>query len=331
MASAWEQIARDIMSIRLTGTSQQGGGDGGGAGGGGAGGGGAGGRPVLIAAGLVLVVIVLVLVAFDPFYQVPSGFAGVETTWGSVSGVSLKPGLHLVVPVMQRVHMVSVQPHTSTSNESAATHDQQEVNTGVAVTYHVPVDEAPGFYTNFRSFAVFSKNIITPSVSNDVKAVTTSYNAEELISKRQLVDDGIKNGIIKSLSPYHVVVNAVNISNFSFSKDYMQSIEEKQIAQQKALKAKYVLQETKINAQQRVVQAKAKAQAEIAGAQGDAKSTLINAKADAQAFQLKAKALTPEVLKLEEVKRWNGVLPRFMGGQGPSPFLNLAPASKAGK
>lgn len=275
------------------------------------------------------IVIIVLALWFMPFWQVPSGFAGVRTTWGSAGTVSLKPGLRFAVPVMQKVHMVSTQPHTATSDETAATHDQQEVTTQVAVTYHVPADEAPEFYSNFRSFAVFARNIIVPSVSNDLKAITTSYNAQELITKRQLVDNGIKNLIVQSLQPYHVVVNAVNIANFGFSKDYMQSIDDKQIAQQKALKARYVLQEAKINAQQKVVTAKADAQAEIAQAEGDAKATMIHAKADADAFRMKAKALTPSVLSLQAIQQWNGILPRYMGGKSPIPFLSVAHAPAA--
>lgn len=281
---------------------------------------GPGGKLAIAAAGIVVVGIAVLII--NPFNVVESGYVGVMTNFGSAQPTPLNPGLHFAVPFYQSIKMVSVQPQTYTNRETAATHDQQEIQTAVAVTFHVPGVEAAEFYTNFRSFSNFEVRIISPSVSNDVKAITTSYDAEELITKRKLIDSGIKNLIVQSLAPYHITVDAVNIANFKFSSRYMQSIEDKQIAQQKALQAQYTLQEVKINIQQKVATAKADALAKVAEAKGEAQATVISAKAVAEAYETKSKAITPQILRLQAIQQWNGVLPTYLGSSAPVPFLS---------
>ena len=62
--------------------------------------------------GFIGAVIVVIGLA-GPFVEVPAGNVGVVTNFGSVQTVTLEPGLHVVVPIYQRVTNVDtrVQPH----------------------------------------------------------------------------------------------------------------------------------------------------------------------------------------------------------------------------
>jgi regulator of protease activity HflC (stomatin/prohibitin superfamily) len=286
----------------------------------------------LIAAGAVVLAVVLLLFWFNPLYQVQSGYAGVLLNFGSVQQVSLNPGLHFAVPVYQQIVQVSTQPQTVTSDESGSTHDLQLVNTSIAVTFHVDPDNTPDFYQSFRDFDTVGSRIIAPAISNDVKAVTANYDAEELVTKRDIVDTQIKEQIIASLAPYHLTVEAVNVSNFAFSSAYTQAIEQKQVAQQQALQAQYTLQQTEISAQQQVVQAKAQADAAVATAQGQAQALLLTSSAQAKANTLIGLSLTAEVLQQKALDKWDGALPHFLTGGSPLPFIGAAAtAEETGK
>lgn len=70
-----------------------------------------------------------------------------------------------------------------------------------------------------------------------------------------------------------------------------------------------------------MVQAKAAADAPIATATGQARATVLQAQADAEAYKVKEAALTPQLLQLTAVQRWNGILPTYMGASAPLPFL----------
>lgn len=277
----------------------------------------------LLVLGGVLAGVLIAGAALDPFAMVSSGYVGVKTEFGAIQPELLQPGLHFIVPFMSAVHEVSVQPHTSSTEEVSATHDQQNVTTTTAVTWAVDQNYAGQVYRDFRGADGLDTTIIAPIVSNDVKAVIARYEAQALITERSKVADEISVLIGTDLARYHarVSVGGVNLTNMQFSGQYDQAIEEKQIAQQNALKARYTLEQIQTSAQQQVVQAHAAADATVATAEGQAKATILQAQADAQAYQAKAQSLSPSLLQLTALQKWNGVLPTYMGGGTPIPFL----------
>lgn len=274
--------------------------------------------------GLIVLLILALFFIANPFYAVNSGYVGVLTDFGSVQPVALNPGLHFAVPFYQEIIEISTQPQTDSSEETASTHDLQTVDTSIAVTFHIAAPDAPFFYQNFRDFDTLAGRIIGPVVSNDVKAATADYDAEELVTKRDVVDSQVKQLIVSSLAPYHLVVEAVNVANFKFSAAYSQAIEQKQVAQQQALQAQYVLQQVQISAQQQVVQAKAAATATVAAAEGGAEATVLQATADAKANGLISQSLNPSILQLKAVNKWNGTLPAYLSNGAPLPFIGSA-------
>ncbi len=271
--------------------------------------------------GGVIIACLIVLAALNPFRTVSSGYVGVLTRFGSVAPTPLDPGLHFVMPIYEGIQSVSTQPQTATSNETASTHDLQNVNTSIAVTFHIEPASAPQFYQAFRDFGTINARIIAPSVSNDVKAVTANYDAEELVTKRDTIDTQIREMISQSLAPYHLIVEAVNVANFAFSQAYEEAIEQKQVAQQQALQAQYTLQQAQITSQQQVVQAKAAADAAVAQAQGQAQAILVQAEAQAKANQLLNSSLTPSVLQAKALDKWSGSMPTFLTAGTPLPFI----------
>jgi regulator of protease activity HflC (stomatin/prohibitin superfamily) len=131
--------------------------------------------------------------------------------------------------------------------------------------------------------------------------------------------------VIASLAPYHLTVEAVNVSNFAFSDAYSQAIEQKQVSQQQALQAQYTLQQTQISAQQQVVQAKAQADAAVATATGQAQALLLTATAQAKANAMIAASLTPPLLQQKALDKWDGSLPHYLTAGAPLPFIGNPP------
>lgn len=282
----------------------------------------------LIIYGAVIVVVLAVFWFLSPFTQVEAGTVGVLTNFGAPAAGELAPGLHFRVPIIQTIYPIDITPNTATTTESAATHDQQNVSTAVAVTFQVNPVDAVYIYQNYRNIQVLQTTIITPIVSNDVKAIVSNYDAQELITKRAQLASQIKDKISTDLKVYNVLVDGVNITNFDFSPAYNQAIENKQIAQQKALEEQYRLQQVQVSAQQQVVQANAQADAAVATAQGQAKATILQAQADSQAYTLKQKALTPELIELAIVNKWDGKMPTYASSALPSALFGASVAGK---
>lgn len=281
----------------------------------------------VVGAAVAALALLLVLLLLNPFYSVSAGFIGVKTVFGAVQHQTLEPGLHLYMPFVSSIHEISVQPHTSVTDETAATHDQQNVTTRTAVTWNAAPSFADSIYGDYRTTEALNTIIIAPIVANDMKAVISRYDAQQLITERAMVANEIATMISTDLARHHVqvTVGGVNITDLRFSRQYDEAIESKQIAQQQALQARYTLEQVQTSSQAQVVQARAAADATIATAEGQAKATVVQATADAEAYRTKQAALSPALLQLSAIQRWNGILPSYLGGQTPIPFLQAPP------
>lgn len=255
--------------------------------------------------------------------QIGPGERGVLMNFGAVSGDILQPGLHFIMPFRQSVQRISVQVQKGQSSQSAASKDLQVVTTGVAVNFNLLPSKVNRIYQDVGGLDAVDEKIIAPAIANAVKAVTAHYNADELLANRDKVRAEIQDQIEQSVQAYDVHIDGVNITDFDFSPQYNHAIEEKQVAQQQALKANYQLQQAQISSQQKVVIAKAEAEAVIEAAKGKAQATVLNAQADAKAMELKSNAITPAILRLQTIQQWNGALPKFMGSGGAVPMINF--------
>lgn len=92
-----------------------------------------------------------------------------------------------------------------------------------------------------------------------------------------------------------------------------------------ALNAKIEATQKAAQRENEVAQSKAEADKVIEEARGTAESRLAIARAEAEAIRLQGAALreNPQVLQLRGVEAWDGVLPRFVGGEGPIPFIDV--------
>ena len=256
----------------------------------------------------VIVVVVFMFVA-GCFVTVGPGQRGVLMTWGAVQPGVLDPGLHLKIPFAQSVVRMNVQVQNSQAAETAASLDLQDVATTVATNWHILPADAEWVYQHIGNEAALVDKIITPAISNSVKAVTAHYNAEDLITHRDKVRGEIEAQITSELKPYRLVVDSVNITDFHFSAQFAQAIEQKQVAQQRAQQAQYELQQAKVVAEQKVVEAHAQAEAQ----------------------QLLQQTITPEIIQQQAVAKWDGHLPEVVGSNGVLPFLGNLGNLGAGK
>ncbi|WP_197686582.1 prohibitin family protein [Thermanaeromonas toyohensis] len=245
--------------------------------------------------------MLLVLSMF--FVVVPAGHVGVLLHFGAVRS-SLSEGLHLKLPLVQKVVLMDVRIQKSETEASAASKDLQTVKAKIAVNYHAAPEQAARLYAQVGTG--YAQTLVAPAVQECVKAVTAQHTAEELITRRQEVSSKIHNVLADKLAPYGIVVDAFNIVDFDFSQKFNEAVEEKLAAEQRALKAKYDLERTKTEAEQKLTQARA----------------------EAEALKIQREQVTPELLRLREievqkmaVEKWDGHLPSVTGGGVP--FVQL--------
>jgi hypothetical protein len=149
----------------------------------------AGKRVGLIAGGVALFIFLLIL---NPFVKINAGERGVLLNFGAVAPDVLDEGLHLLVPIMQKVVRVDVKIQKSETRAEAASKDLQDIKSVIALNYHVVPDKANWVYQNIG--VAFKERIIDPNVQEAVKAVTAKYTAVQLIGEREAVCDRVEAG-----------------------------------------------------------------------------------------------------------------------------------------
>ncbi|MBL8022505.1 MAG: prohibitin family protein [Leptospirales bacterium] len=237
--------------------------------------------------------IFLLLVFVNPCVLIPAGHRGVVMNFGAVSNRIMPEGLNFRTPVVQTVIKVNVQIQKHEVTASAASKDLQEIQSTIALNFHVNPDEVDKIYQQIGED--YMERIIDPGVQESVKAVTAKYTAVELITNRHVVTEEIETALRERLKPYHITVDQVNTKDFDFSEKFKAAIEAKQEAEQLALKAQRDLDRIRTEAEQQVT----------------------TARAEGEAYRLKTQSLSPLLRDMEWIKKWNGHLPQVQGSGVP--------------
>lgn len=247
--------------------------------------------------------VVLILALFlSPFTIVNASERAVVLRLGKIDRV-LEPGIHWLTPLVEGIETLDVTTQKAETDATAASKDLQTVHAKIAVNYNLVPEKVDKIWQNYKGEHV--SVIVTPAVSESVKAATAKYTAEELITKREHVKTDILESLKTRLAVSDIVVTNVSITDFDFSAEFNKSIEAKVKAEQDALTSKNKLEQVKYEAEQRITQAKA----------------------EAEAIRIQANAINSQggedYVNLKAIEKWNGELPRQFVPGSAIPFLKL--------
>jgi len=247
--------------------------------------------------------------AFKPYVIVEAGTVGVVTHFGAVQDDILSEGLYIVMPVKTKVE-INVRIQKIEAEASASSKDLQVVTSKVAINFKLDKSKAA---TIFQSLGLdYQSTIIAPSVQESIKSTTSQFTAEELITRRSEVKVAVFEDVKRRLKEHNIIVTDFSILDFNFSSEFNRAIEEKQVAEQKALRANNDLKRIQIESDQAQAKSVGQAQAKLELAKADAQAVLELAKAEVESQRLIRETLTPEIIKLRAIEKWDGVLPSVM-------------------
>jgi regulator of protease activity HflC (stomatin/prohibitin superfamily) len=228
------------------------------------------------------------------------GERGIRFHFGKASEEVQQPGAYIYVPFVAGMKQINVQVQKAEVDTSAASKDMQEIHTHVAVNWSIAPDKVVQIFKQIGDEDDILARIIIPAVNEALKQASAKRTAEEALTHRLELKKDIDEALSNRLLQYGVTLHDVSIVNFSFSKEFMDAIERKQIAEQKAKEAEYVAQQ----------------------AVQDARAEVNRAKGRAEAQQLLRQTLTKEILQQRAIEKWDGKFPQFMGSQA-LPFINF--------
>ena len=253
-----------------------------------------------IVGGIVFIIAALIL---RPFALVGPGERGVMMRFGKVQDAILDEGIHPIFPIFTSVKTLSVRVQKTDLKADAASKDLQSITTDLAVNWNVDPAKVNQVFQQIVDEEQIVTSILSPAISEVLKAATSKKTAEEIITKRTELKTEIDNSLKKRLEPYGVIVRDVSLINFGFSPEFSKAIESKQIAEQEAKQAEFTVQKATQDAQAEINRAKGKAEAQ----------------------RLQRQTLTAEILQQQAIEKWNGQFPTVMGGGGTLPLINIAP------
>jgi len=251
----------------------------------------------------------IVLIIMDGFVSIGAGEIGVIFDRGrGVLEEPLNEGLHLKIPFWQTVEVYSAKTQEYTMSKisgegallgddsiNARSRDGQTVTIDATVLFHLDRKSAPYIRSYIGKEKDYLRIIVRPKARSLIRAVVAKYDALDLVSeKRNEIVSEMTSNLKKSFEDHKISFDEVVLRDVSFSSEFSNAVEQKQIAFQRVKTAEYQKQEAEQVKQKKIIEA-----------EGEAK-----------AIELKGQSLknNPSVIQLEFVNKMSenikwGILP----------------------
>ena len=267
-------------------------------------------RVGLVAGAIVLAVLLSVASAGLVFVQPTE--RGVVVSALQPTGIratALQPGLRWIIPFFESVvrYPISKQSYTMASSSgegaldgddsvSARTSDGQEVRIDSTVIFSVAPSEVVDLHVVWQ--ARYLDDLVRPEARGIIRDEAAKFRVDEIYStQRTEFTSRIESELRASLALNGLLLDTFVLRNITFTQEYAFSIEQKQIAEQEALRAEFVVAQREQEADQlrveakgvadaNVIESRGRADANVIEAQGRATANLIEAEVQAQALEL---------------------------------------------
>ena len=267
-----------------------------------------------------IIAVILMFMVAKPFTIIEEGQRGILSTNGKYQDQALLPGLHFIIPVIQKVYVVDTKVriinyaskieansgHSGIMSKPAVTVlDKRGLPVSIELTVQYRLNSQFAAQTISNWGFSWEDKIINPVVRDIVRNVVGKYDAESLPQMRNKIAAEIDSGIRKSVTGLKNApadLQSVQLRDIVLPKKVKEQIERVQLAKQEVQRAEQEVQKAKQEALKRAAEAEGVAQQARIEAQGKADAVTIEADAQAKANMLISKSLTTKLLRLEQIK-----------------------------
>jgi regulator of protease activity HflC (stomatin/prohibitin superfamily) len=256
----------------------------------------------------ILIGVIAAAVLIQALVTVQAGTVGVVKRLGAVRQ-ELSPGLHAIVPFIDRVVIFPTLKKTYEASETpqsseadypdiiitALTSDGQQIRVGMTARFMIAPGKAAWIVQNLGTEREYVEKVVKTEIRGSGRRVPTRFAAYDLYTKRSYeAQQALFDEIAPKFEKNGLILDEIVIRNIIFTPEYAKTLEEKQIALENITTEKNKLEQEKIRKEQKIVEA-----------EGDAKS-----------IEIRQAALTknPTIIQWEFVQKlapnvqW-GILP----------------------
>lgn len=275
---------------------------------------------------LVFIILACILMTGCSYEKVPAGHVGVKVyTLGSDKGdfeivgtgrywLGINTDLFLF-PTFTQNYTWKKDPGADESI-SFQTTEGMSVNGDFGISYSIDPQKVIQIFQKYRKgvdeiTGIFLRNMVQDALNR--KGSSLPVEAVYGKGKTDLID-AVQREVIAQVESIGIRIEKIYlIGELRLPPTVLQALNKKvestQMAQQR---------------ENEIAQSKAEADKEIAAARGKAESMLTVARAEAESMRIKGETLrsNPELLQLQAIERWNGVMP-VVQGSGTVPMIDL--------
>lgn len=250
------------------------------------------------------VIGVVLFVASFSFVIVPTGYTGVLVTFGQVAEDPLPTGFNAITPFCSQVQLVDNKYRLFTEDDQiwAESAEQTQVYAqGTQVTYEITPEASAWIYAHVNNY---EENLLTKKFVDDaIKSGTRMVNTAEVTAREVVcpaIQEALQVTVDELYGPDKIIIRNIAIGDMNFTDQYTQTLSERQQA---------IIQQEKQNIENQTAIDKAKAEATVKKEE---------AQGIAEANRIVAESITDGTLQQKIIDKWNGELPKYVGGDGGS-------------
>lgn len=240
---------------------------------------------------------------------VPSGYVGIKTTYGQISGEVLPSGQYFSIPIVYHVDKINCKQQDTKYEDKIWGESSERTPVyaeNIRISFQINSEKAAWIWANVEEWdyrllkgSIISTAIKRAAVELPNDQVTNRSYIEPLALKylQEEIDKYYKESVL--------TVNSVNIGNMDFSEEYNAALEKRDLAKLEAENAKYINEKKLADAEAETKEAKIKSDAEIARKKQEAEAAAererIAAEAEAESNKKIAESLTLELIELKRI------------------------------
>lgn len=265
---------------------------------------------------VVWVVLLLIVIFNRPLVIIKSTERGVIYRFGAVGDKLLWEGLHLVLPIRDRVEKINIVPvkidiDIPVNEMWAITKDNQTIGAELSVFYRYSEDQVLNIAKNYWYDILMNK--IKKDVQESFKQTIGLYTIFDIAQLQEEIRKKTIESVISKIGEYPIKIDDVKISNYDWSEAFDQQIAKTMEIAQQTKQQEQELRKIEISAQQRVKEAEANKQAEALNADAmklkgegiQAYNEAITSNPKNMELEIRLKELEIEKIR---VSNWNGVM-----------------------
>ena len=254
---------------------------------------------------------------------------------GGLQEGTLGQGLHFKLPwekvttypTSLNTAYLSADKHDGDRGDSSFTIKSKDAKSLTASISYQYIFNEEMIVNTFNQFKGMPSRQIEEEIRGMVKSavndVTNRYEATALMGgQREQINEDLKVRFNEVFGELGLIIKSVNLIEVEPDAGTQQMVQQKIDEQQKIEIAKLEAERVQIENEKKLAEAQAEAEQKKVKAEAEAEATLIKARAESEANELLKQSISPELIEMEKISKWDGSLPQITGNSTPIVDLN---------